>query len=248
MTAVTCRCAHALTCSAACRQAYRAGFERRANEKGNVEVPEKAARIWRRWKKSQDSAGERQGAAASLAGRGGDSRWKESPNPLGACPSPTLASGSGISPSNLTGEMTMTVTETKILTVRCRPFTGSRMGEYKVMVQVDGLVRVWDAVAGYYTTCHCLSESTQRRIRKMAFRRHRSDSIAAAANERGAGMPAQSIDRTGAPPAERLFPLGESVTPYARFYMVEVDKIRDWMITMRCHLETIKDAAGSRFR
>ena len=25
--------------------------------------------------------------------------------------------------------------------------------------------------------------------------------------------------------------------------MVEVDKIRDWMITMRCHLETIKDAA-----
>lgn len=61
----------------------------------------------------------------------------------------------------------MTVT-TKILTVRCRPFTGSAIGNHKVRIEADGSVTVWDSVAGHYTTCHILSAATCRRIRQLA--------------------------------------------------------------------------------
>ena len=33
-----------------------------------------------------------------------------------------------------------------------------------------GVVRVWDSIAGYYTTCHRLTPSQQGRVRKAAAR------------------------------------------------------------------------------
>lgn len=58
-------------------------------------------------------------------------------------------------------------TTTKIITVRAKAFSGEGVRQHKVMV--DGAaIRVWDAVAGHYTTCHSLSAAAQRRIRKLA--------------------------------------------------------------------------------
>ncbi len=62
----------------------------------------------------------------------------------------------------------MTTTETKTVTVKCKAFSGGRIAAHRCMVDADGTVRVYDDVAGYYTTCHSLSEATQRRIRKLA--------------------------------------------------------------------------------
>lgn len=38
---------------------------------------------------------------------------------------------------------------------------------YRFLVRPDA-VRVWDQVAGYYTTCHSLSATAERRIRELA--------------------------------------------------------------------------------
>lgn len=54
------------------------------------------------------------------------------------------------------------------LTVRCRPFSGYPTAEHRVSVDDSGVVRVYDAVAGHYTTVHSLSARTQRRIRHAA--------------------------------------------------------------------------------
>jgi hypothetical protein len=56
--------------------------------------------------------------------------------------------------------------KTNEIKVRCRAINGI-MDDYRVMVDDDGTVRVWDSVAGYYTTCHGLGDSAQRRIRKL---------------------------------------------------------------------------------
>ena len=52
--------------------------------------------------------------------------------------------------------------------IRTRAKAFSRRGIEHIRCQVDddGTVRVWDSVAGYYTSCHSLSESEQRRIRR----------------------------------------------------------------------------------
>lgn len=39
---------------------------------------------------------------------------------------------------------------------------------HRLSVSPDGTVRVYDDVAGYYTTCHSMSAATQRRVRKLA--------------------------------------------------------------------------------
>jgi len=54
-----------------------------------------------------------------------------------------------------------------IITVRCRAFSGQPTRTHRVMVEQDGMVRVWDEVAGHYTTCHALSHATIRRIVRM---------------------------------------------------------------------------------
>jgi hypothetical protein len=55
----------------------------------------------------------------------------------------------------------------KTITTRAKAFAG-RLQTIRAMVDTDGTVRVYDSVAGYYTTCHSLSDSAQRRIRKLA--------------------------------------------------------------------------------
>lgn len=56
----------------------------------------------------------------------------------------------------------------KVLTIRTKAFSGEGIKKHRVMVDADGTVRVYDSVAGYYTTCHSLSQGTQARIRRMA--------------------------------------------------------------------------------
>lgn len=66
---------------------------------------------------------------------------------------------------------------TKIFEARAKAFCG-RMEIVKIQVTIEtlpitlarvcGIIRVWDPVAGYYTTCHSLSESAKSRIRKIA--------------------------------------------------------------------------------
>ena len=58
----------------------------------------------------------------------------------------------------------------QVLTVRCQAFPESQGSRSinRVIVDNDGTIRVWDNIAGYYSTCHSLSEDDQRRIRKLA--------------------------------------------------------------------------------
>jgi muconolactone delta-isomerase len=58
----------------------------------------------------------------------------------------------------------MTTTE---ITARAKAF--AREGVRTHRFQIEGeTVRVWDEVAGHFTTCHSLSESAEARIRKLA--------------------------------------------------------------------------------
>ena len=54
------------------------------------------------------------------------------------------------------------------ITIRAKAFSGRKIETVRCMVDDDGTVRVWDSVAGHYTRCHVLSESAQRRARKLA--------------------------------------------------------------------------------
>jgi hypothetical protein len=45
----------------------------------------------------------------------------------------------------------------------CIAFRGSRRKRHQCSV-IDGVVRVWDPIAGYYTTCHRMPEGMQRRL------------------------------------------------------------------------------------
>lgn len=55
-----------------------------------------------------------------------------------------------------------------ILTVRCWAFTSdSGPANHRVCVE-DGVVRVWDPIAQYYTLCHRLSRRTEARIAALA--------------------------------------------------------------------------------
>jgi hypothetical protein len=53
-------------------------------------------------------------------------------------------------------------------TIRARAF-GGRLEQIRVMVDPTGTVRVYDDVAGHYTTCHSLSTRDLSRARKAAF-------------------------------------------------------------------------------
>ena len=56
----------------------------------------------------------------------------------------------------------------KVITIKCKAFGNETAKEYKVLIEDNGTVRVYDSVAGYYTACHRLSKSQQRRIRRWA--------------------------------------------------------------------------------
>ena len=57
---------------------------------------------------------------------------------------------------------------TKYITIRAKAFSGEGVRTVRASVDADGTVRVWDGVAGYYTTCHSLSASAIRRAQKLA--------------------------------------------------------------------------------
>jgi hypothetical protein len=54
-----------------------------------------------------------------------------------------------------------------VITARAKAFSGQGVREHKMLVD-DANVRVWDSVAGYYTTCHSLSQSAIKRIIRQA--------------------------------------------------------------------------------
>ena len=56
----------------------------------------------------------------------------------------------------------------QIVSVRAKAWRDQGVQSVRCMVSSDGLVRVYDEVAGYYTLVHSLSESAQRRIRRLA--------------------------------------------------------------------------------
>jgi hypothetical protein len=56
----------------------------------------------------------------------------------------------------------------KTITARAKAFAAESVKTHKFQVDDAGTVRVWDSVARHYTTCHSLSVSAIRRIRKLA--------------------------------------------------------------------------------
>lgn len=64
--------------------------------------------------------------------------------------------------------MDQTTKTEKFVTIRAKAFSHEGVRENKCMVESDGTVRVWDSVAGHYTTCHVLADSATRRARKLA--------------------------------------------------------------------------------
>lgn len=57
-------------------------------------------------------------------------------------------------------------TQDIILTATAKAFSGESARPYSFLISPDA-VRVWDRVAGYYTTVHSLSAAAQRRLRGM---------------------------------------------------------------------------------
>lgn len=69
------------------------------------------------------------------------------------------------------GETMTTATARPIyLTMTCKPFSDQPRSNYTLLVEIDGTVRVYDCLAGYYTTCHSLSEKSQQAARRKARR------------------------------------------------------------------------------
>lgn len=49
-------------------------------------------------------------------------------------------------------------------TARCAAFSSEGVRQNKIKVDADLTVRVWDSVAGHYTTCHSLSAGATARL------------------------------------------------------------------------------------
>lgn len=55
----------------------------------------------------------------------------------------------------------------KIVKIRAKAFSGRGIETVRVMVE-GNTVRVWDTVAGHFTTCHSMAKSAIRRAIKVA--------------------------------------------------------------------------------
>ncbi len=53
------------------------------------------------------------------------------------------------------------------ITARAKAFTGESIRSHKFLVRGNE-VKVWDSIAGYYTSCHAMSAATLARIAKIA--------------------------------------------------------------------------------
>ena len=56
----------------------------------------------------------------------------------------------------------------KFFAIRCKAFRGEGIKLNSVCVTPDGKVRVYDSVAGHYTTLHSMSRAAVAKARKMA--------------------------------------------------------------------------------
>ena len=56
----------------------------------------------------------------------------------------------------------------KVVTLRARAFTGSKLENVRCLVYANGEVRVWDSVAGHYTACHILTDRARKHAKKLA--------------------------------------------------------------------------------
>ena len=75
----------------------------------------------------------------------------------------TLNQASAVKQLNSTNIMNTTE-----ITARAKAYSSEGIKTHKFSVDADGTVRVWDSVAGHYTTCHSLSKSAEARIRRLA--------------------------------------------------------------------------------
>ena len=55
-------------------------------------------------------------------------------------------------------------------TMTTKAFSFESARKYRMTVDSDGRVWVWDGIAGCYTTCHCMSERSQAIARRRAAR------------------------------------------------------------------------------
>lgn len=71
------------------------------------------------------------------------------------------------------------ITRATEVTIRAKAFSGEGVRTHRVLVDADtflpmtktvvhGLVRVWDRVAGHYTSCHTLTREAKKRARAAA--------------------------------------------------------------------------------
>ena len=60
------------------------------------------------------------------------------------------------------------MTTTIEIGARAKAFSHEGVKTHRFAVDADGTVRVWDDIAGHFTLCHSLSQSAERRIRKLA--------------------------------------------------------------------------------
>jgi hypothetical protein len=56
----------------------------------------------------------------------------------------------------------------KTITMTTRAFSAEPRRAYRIAVDDDGTVRVWDAVAAHYTTCHAMTERSMAIARRRA--------------------------------------------------------------------------------
>lgn len=54
------------------------------------------------------------------------------------------------------------------VTITASPFTGTRRQRVEVQVDADGTCRVYDSIAGHWTTCHALDAYEQDRAARKA--------------------------------------------------------------------------------
>ena len=54
------------------------------------------------------------------------------------------------------------------LTVRCKAFSSEGVRSNRLLVEANGTIRVFDSVAGHYTTVHAIGKATESKIRKLA--------------------------------------------------------------------------------
>tara|TARA_R110000868_G_scaffold171274_1_gene406959 strand:+ start:418 stop:624 length:207 start_codon:yes stop_codon:yes gene_type:complete len=55
----------------------------------------------------------------------------------------------------------------KTFNIKCKAFSGEKVKINKIHVGDDKVVRVWDSVAGHYTSCHSLTSRSIGKIQRL---------------------------------------------------------------------------------